>query len=394
MQNIDIERNLEIDGKTDNRLYFFDNLRASIIILVIAFHAGMGYMSPQVEWWYVNDTQHNPLFNVFVMITDVFIMPIMFLIAGYLALPILQKKGVSKFWKEKTSRIVIPWILGVLFLAPAITYMIWYSRTSTPPEYFSYLLNTFFSTATFNHAHYWFLGDLTWFFLLLTVAYRFKPFAFQRKAVPVAPTAGFFLLFGLLTAATFFVANLFFSADQWLSKAIIISFQPTRLFIYLCYFSLGAYAWRNLWFTKAGYNPHLTSWLKGAILMLVVFTTYRIIVNNTAPVGLKVGHALVHSFFCLTIVFALIALFQKYCDSKAYIWRRLSANSYTIYYIHQLILLPIAYMVQKSPVNVWLKYVFVATSAILLCCLISEYLIGRFFGLGKDKGQLTGKIIS
>lgn len=387
MGSIDLGKKTESAGSADKRMYFFDNLRAFVILLVIVFHAAIGYMSPPPEWWYVIDTQKHPIFNVFVMNTDVVMMPILFFIAGYFALPALEKKGALIFWQEKNSRIVIPWIAGVLFLAPAITYMIWYSRTNMPPEYFSYLTNIFFSAATFNHAHYWFLGDLLWFFVLLTAAYRINPLLFQRKTVPIVPRAGFFLLFGLVTGTTFFLANLFFQADVWFSKLVVISFQPTRLLLYLGYFALGAYGWRNLWFTRSGYNPSLRYWLSAALCMLLIFTTYRILVGNTEQIILKTGHALVHSFFCLAVVFAAIGLFHKYCNSNAYVWRRLSANSYRIYYIHQLILLPIAYMVQNIVLNLWIKYLLVSIIAVILCFLVSEYMIGRIFGIGTDKKQ-------
>lgn len=167
----------------------------------------------------------------------------------------------------------------------------------------------------------------------------------------------------------------------------MISFQPTRLLLYLGYFALGAYGWRNLWFTRSGYNPPLGCWLSAALFMLLTFTMYRISFSHTEPIALKAGHALVHSFFCLTAVFAFIGVFHKYCNSKAYLWRRLSADSYTIYYIHQFILLPIAYLVQNIQLAVWIKYLFVSSISVILCFLVAEYVIGRAFSRGVDKKQ-------
>lgn len=369
----------------DNRMYFLDNLRAFIVLLVIVFHVAIGYMDPPVQWWYVNDTQHNPIFNLFVMNTDVFIMPMMFLIAGYFTVPVLQKKGISTFLREKFLRIVLPWIGGVLFLAPAITYMIWYSRTSTPPAYMSYLFANFFTDVSFNHAHYWFLGNLAWFYLVAIIIYKVNPSLFRKQAESSDPSAWSFLLFGLVTAVGFFIPNLFFHADAWLSKLYVISFQPTRFFMCICYFVLGIYAWRNRWFTAGGYMPRFTYWGSLAIVMMLVFSYYRITFSNTAPIVLKVGHALAHSFFCLAAVFGFITLFHKHVNSKAYLWRRLSANSYTIYYIHQGVVLPITYMVQKLELFIWVKYLSVSIACVVLCFLVSEYVIN------KAKSQLVSK---
>jgi glucans biosynthesis protein C len=63
-----------------------------------------------------------------VLLLDVPIMPILFFLAGYFALRSLQKRGTWLFLKDKLVRIGIPWIFGALFLAPLITYMIYFSR--------------------------------------------------------------------------------------------------------------------------------------------------------------------------------------------------------------------------------------------------------------------------
>lgn len=108
--------------KKNQRLYFFDNLRAGIILLMVIFHIAMGFTTWDLKWWYINDMQKNFFFDLFVLETDVYIMPIMFLIAGYFAPMILLQKGAIKFWKNKLVRIVLPWGIGVVFFAPLLSY--------------------------------------------------------------------------------------------------------------------------------------------------------------------------------------------------------------------------------------------------------------------------------
>lgn len=363
------------------RMYFFDYLRTFIVLLVIVFHVAIGYMAKAPQWWYVVDTQKNGIFDLFVMNTDVFIMPAMFFIAGYFALPVLHKKGIGIFMREKFFRIVVPWLVGVLLFAPAITYMIWYSRTDSPPAYSDYLVKHFFTAATFNHAHYWFLGVLAWFFLLLACFYRFKPAAFQRNSAASTPSFRFFIQFGVVTALAFFVPNLFFHADAWFSKWVLISFQPTRLLLCGAYFALGIYAWQNLWFTGNGYQPRVNHWSWSILLMLIFFNSYRLSYSETATVVLKAGHAFVHVFFCLAAVFWLLAVFQTYFDRKGTVLQPFSSHSYSIYYVHQLVVLPIAYLVQKLAISVWVKYFAVSFLAIIICLLVAgliDRLIGAF----------------
>jgi peptidoglycan/LPS O-acetylase OafA/YrhL len=46
-----------------NRIYFLDNLRAFVIVLVVVLHGSMTYMAYAPPWWYVLDSQ-NSLFLV------------------------------------------------------------------------------------------------------------------------------------------------------------------------------------------------------------------------------------------------------------------------------------------------------------------------------------------
>jgi hypothetical protein len=78
-------------------------------------------------WWYVLDPNNSPIFTQLVLLLDVPIMPILFFLAGYFALRSLQKRGTWLFLEDKLVRISIPWIFGALFLAPLITYMIYWT---------------------------------------------------------------------------------------------------------------------------------------------------------------------------------------------------------------------------------------------------------------------------
>lgn len=369
MKEIDEPMTSEPKKRLRERLHFFDNFRSSLILLVIVFHVAISYMSKPPQWWYVIDTQNHPLFDLFVMVTDVFIMPALFLAAGYFALPTLLRKGGGEFWRGKMLRIVLPWIGGVMLFAPLITYMIYFSRTAAPPPYIPYWSEHFFVSADYNQAHYWFLGALSWFFALLTALFYLRPRLFYPSRAPRRPAAYFFALFVLLTGGGFVVGNVFVPADAWFHRLYVFSFQPTRVLLCLAYFFLGVYAWRERWFTSRGYCPNLRTWLPLAALTLGAFIWYRIAFTLAAQPTLpvKIGHGILHAAFCLAATLALLALFQKYVNQSNRYWRNVAANSYVIYYIHQFAVLPLTYLLQKSSLPVAVKYIGVSVSAVLLC---------------------------
>jgi hypothetical protein len=376
-----------MNGGTGQRMYFFDNLRVFIILLMVVFHVGMGYTTWNLVWW-VNDMQKSNRFDLFIWATDVFIMPIMFLIAGYFTPVVLLNKGIKLFWQDKLRRIVLPWLTGVLFIAPLIGYSALISHTDTPPNYFSFWANDFFGEY-YSQAHYWFLEILAIFFLLVTIAYRLRPSYFKEQPQSRIPSVWFFLLFALFSAVPFFIGNLFFWSDAWINVKRLIMIQPVRIGLYLCYFALGVYAWKNAWLTREGYRPCPVTWSIAAVIMLFVFLFYRVTFTlmPDVPVLFKAGHALVFSLFSLTATVSFIALFQRFADSNAYLWRRLAANSYTIYFIHQCVVIPLAFAVQKIQLNIWIKYLGVSVAAVILCFLISEYGINQVLSPAKKRRQ-------
>ncbi len=110
-----------------SRIHFLDNLRAFVVLLVIALHGLITYMAYAPDWYVVN-REDSKFFTLLVLLMDVPIMPIMFFIAGYFALPSLRKRGSSAFVIDKLLRIGLPFAVGVLFLAPPIGYMYYISR--------------------------------------------------------------------------------------------------------------------------------------------------------------------------------------------------------------------------------------------------------------------------
>ena len=85
-----------MNGSRQNRIVFFDNLRYLMVILVIIFHSGASYGSIVALWPY-HDPNPTEAVDIIMMVLDVFMMSILFFIAGYFALPSLQKEGGQAF---------------------------------------------------------------------------------------------------------------------------------------------------------------------------------------------------------------------------------------------------------------------------------------------------------
>jgi glucan biosynthesis protein C len=360
-----------------DRLYFFDNLRSFIILLVLVYHAAMSYMVNGPKWFYVIDTQNSFFYTIFVMVNDVFVMPMMFFIAGFFAIRSLTCKGQRIFWQEKIVRIIIPYFIGILFLAPAINYIYFLSRPEPLPAYFDYWINIFFDLAR-QHAHLWFLGVLTVFFLLLSLVYHFyQPLGIVVEKTKLPPSK-FMIAFGLVTSVAFFGIKQFVDDYSWVMVRNIIMFQPTRCVLYVFYFSLGIYAHRQQWFTAYGYIPKMKFWVPAAIVLGSIYPTYKIMFWAKRDLLIvMIGNDLLYAFFCLTAVLALLALFYRGLNYTSGLLSKLAANSYAIYFIHQPIVMLLVLALRSYPLPVFIKHLLASGMAILLCYWLCENMLAK-----------------
>ena len=346
-----------------NRLYFLDNLRAFVIILVVVLHGSMTYMAYAPTWWYVLDPNNSAIFTQLVLLLDVPIMPILFFLAGYFALPSLQKRGVKLFLKEKFIRIGIPWIFGALFLAPLITYMIYFSRRI--PMTFLQFWATDFWGKMYQQSVYWFLGILMCLFIGLGVVFSQSDRLRASTRRISIPTRQPFVVFAAIMALAFFALNLFFYSDNW-SHIYLLVFQPVRVPLYIGYFILGLYAERHSWFMPDGFHPELGPWAATCALTGVGYLACRW--TSAAPdVLLMLITAILFNVFCLSSLVAGILFFRQKVNSAGAVWQSLAANSYGIYYVHPLILYPLAYVF----VGISLPLIVKAPALIVLAILLS-----------------------
>jgi fucose 4-O-acetylase-like acetyltransferase len=91
-----------------------------MVVLVVVYHS-CGAYATVAPHWVVHDTSSS-MADVIRELFDVFMMPVLFFVAGYFALTSLEKKGTWEFLKDKVKRLVVPWALAVLIFVPLVVY--------------------------------------------------------------------------------------------------------------------------------------------------------------------------------------------------------------------------------------------------------------------------------
>jgi glucan biosynthesis protein C len=341
---------------SSTRIDFLGNLRAFVIILVVVLHGSLTYMVNPLSWWYVVDPQNHLVFSALVLLIDVPIMQVMFFISGYFALPSLQKRGAAGFSREKFLRIGLPWVAGVLLLAPPTTYLIYLSR-AVPVSLLDFWRRDFWGEL-FQQSVYWYLGVLLTMFLLLALVYESSQWLRNLTVQPARPGWKVFLGFGALMTAGYFFLNLFYHVDFWNRFWYLFVFQPVRLPLYAGYFCLGLFAQHKGWFGPGGYVPRAAGWLAASALSGLLYLGLRFspLMATADPLpGVKLVNAILFNSYCLASLMAMLAVFQKWMAGDGPIWTRLANSSYGVYYFHPVILYPLTLALLLVDLPVLLK---------------------------------------
>ncbi|MDD2336322.1 MAG: acyltransferase family protein [Geobacteraceae bacterium] len=390
------------------RLFFLDNLRYSVVFCVVVLHAALAY-SKLLPWWYVLDVDPGmaTVFDVIVLITDVFIMPIMFFIAGFFALKSIRKKGPWLFIRSKLTRIGIPLLVGATTIVPIIGY-IYESFRSTETASYGYVaywikylegFGEFYvgyiaSPAQFSHSYFWFLSLLFWFFVVFAILYSIKAKWFGNKSVvpeqrdsndpyalPVLLGLGVITGISLVIMMPSFVVD---GQEPWVIIANLVQFQPTRLFLYVFYFPAGIYAAWKGWFANGNAVGRLRIWLPVCLGMILVFlgSFQKLSGGGTPSLSVLIVYCFARAFLCLSFLMVFISFAYRYWNYDSKVNRTFAANSYGIYLVHMPIILGLNLaLVSWLGGPVVIKFCIVTVASILLSWCLSCFVLKPVTGL-------------
>ena len=196
------------------RLYFLDNLRAFVIVLVIVLHASITYMAvragvvvrhrprPQRRVHAARPRRRRPAHA----------RPL--LRGRVLRAPLARAPRAERVRPGEGRAPGDPLGFAVVFLAPLATYVTYVSR-DVPMGYLEFWTTDFWGPM-FQQSVYWFLGVLFALFVVLVWAYAPEPAAARRGAVESSsPDRACSSAFIALTARGSVLASPYFGLDDW-----------------------------------------------------------------------------------------------------------------------------------------------------------------------------------
>ncbi|MFO1493550.1 MAG: acyltransferase family protein [Lysobacterales bacterium] len=111
------------------RLHALDAVRAGALLLGLWLHASMSFFLPLP----VADASPSPALALSFYVIHVFRMSLFFTLAGYFARPLLQRRGLRAFLKDRGRRIGLPLAVGWLLLVPLTLALLVLGNPAAPP---------------------------------------------------------------------------------------------------------------------------------------------------------------------------------------------------------------------------------------------------------------------
>jgi len=367
------------------RIYFLDNLRSFMILLVIVLHSAITY-SPLLESiWIVSDPDKNNGLGLLVIYLDIFVMFILFFISGYFIPSSMKSKDSWGVIKSKFKRIMIPWIVAVFTLIPAYKIIFLYSRGLPQEEWFTYF--HLYHHAGVNNGFFADFPSQSWLWFLPVL------FLFQVLYVGLAKTNLFKVRISLRTAVILtFVAGLIYSMGiaimdlkGWFDSPVL-HFQKERMLIYFLFFLLGTLCYKLKVFESSRTNKRL--YIISNIVLSVSISIFTIVTlnffQNIMEPGrnyffvselidglMYYGTVLISAF---SFLYIFIYLFRFRLNKTNNILSELSKNSYSVYIIHMIVIGAISLLLLDISMPVLLKY----TLLIILTFAVSNLLVSGY----------------
>lgn len=170
------------EGERPRRRPELDLLRITACLIQFPFHTGMVFSHDPL--YHIKNPVMLGAFDVITVFFHIWRMPLFFFIAGWAAVTALGSRTVRAFLGERMMRLGLPFIAGIILIAPPIKYLERLSgrnikasgiEAPAPPldiDYWTFLYRFFTRINWFSWSHLWFLFYLLAFCLLLAPLLR------------------------------------------------------------------------------------------------------------------------------------------------------------------------------------------------------------------------------
>lgn len=335
-----------------------DHLRATLILLVVAHHAILAYVSyaptPDAAWdaepmiWRafpIVDTSRAPVLDLLVAFNDAVLMALLFFLAGLFTWRSLAAKGAFGFLRGRARRLGLPFLVCAAGLAP-LAYYPAYLQHGGDPGLAAYA-NAWLSLSVWPSGPAWFLWILLGFSALTALSYRLAPGWGEALAARLGPIGqrpwAFFGLWVAASALVYLPMAQIFNPMDWFEVGPF-TVQTSRILHYALYFVFGIGIGTHgidagLLARDGRLARRWLAWqgvatLSLMVMMILVISVFIQLEKGTLHPALPVAASFAFTLSCAASSLMLLSLFVRFGHWSSKPWRSLDRNAYGIYLVH------------------------------------------------------------
>ena len=358
------------------RLFFIDNWRSALIILVILYHLaliyGAGAIFHNVEQSPGDDLAAFRILMAFILISQAWFMGAFFLISGHFTPGSFDRKGLGAFLKDRLVRLGVPLVTFLFVLNPIS--LIGYCQLPISLTGITSPLSWREYPKMMGKGPLWFVAMLLIFdfgYAAWRSAARRQPM--QRVSAPPGYLAIGAFVVGLALAS--YLMRIVFPLD----KSIAGFPTPTFGYLpqYLSFFVLGTAASRGNWFrTLSGEKGKigLAASLAATVLLLpIALTGFSPKLADAARNVVGRGHwqsavyALWDSTVSVGMCLGMITLFRRFLDRMGRFASFLSRHGFIVYIINLPTIIFLAVLLKAVKLEHLLKFGLAVAIGVPLC---------------------------
>lgn len=376
----------------EERLYFVENLRVFLIILVILQHVVRSYGS--VMWWFVKDVPA-PALEHFTAVNSSFFMSLFFVISFYFLPASYDKKGFWKFHADRLLRLGVPLLFYVFAVAAPMMYFYFiHFRANAPVGFGAYFTDYFLGLAAkpapwsgpswpdINLGHLWFIEHLGLYGILYSLYRVAKHCGTGQSDAPPTATAKpaaypgplKIALCALIVALVAFGLRLHHPLYDWIGFLGFIQIEFAHFPFYAAMFFIGLYGARNGWLTGIPASVGKMALTVGVVCGALIASMPVEPAWFGGPTAQSFAYTLTETFACFGLVIGLLYLFRKYFSGQNRLMKLLAQNTYLVYIIHLPIVVIMQNLLLSAGINPYLKFALISVLSVPFIFAVSVLL--------------------
>ncbi|REH00496.1 acyltransferase family protein [Flavobacterium aquicola] len=368
------------------RRYDLDWLRVIVFGLLIFYHVGMFFVAPDWGWHIKNNITYEWIKYPMLFLNQ-WRLPILFVISGMGTSYALSKRTAIQFAFERTKKLLLPLVFGMLVIVPPQVYLEKLSKGLISVSYFNFwpaqaFIGTY-PTGNLSWHHLWFIPYLLLFSLVLIPVFIFL--RNNPNNIIIKTTAKIcqnrWKLYWFITPlylAEAFIEPFYQETHALVGDWFVITSSIFLFFIGFLLISVKETFWKTV---QENRTIYLKCGIAGFTALLFIITAFE---------DGYVRHfteALIKVFSFWSWILTLFGHASKYLNKPSKTLSYCNEAVYPFYILHQTITVILGYFLMNLPWNSFYKFSIMSIGTFAISWVIYEFLIRRwilirpFFGL-------------